>query len=185
MLLKSKLLLFLKEVIFNKPEFCLDILVSNIKYTHPELQNDYLFYPFHHLLDYPLAHYFAKAKTTKSNINKFLTEPLMALLIEKISYQNADKWMKKILKILWGFSKNKWTKQKCDLENDLAKIPGWEISIYSQNMMGCLKFWMRYPAFWHNQKYEHSCIFNESGNRVFNEMHSGKWCWKEQKKHPS
>ena len=65
--------------------------ISNIKYDHPGSQNDNLFYPFHNQLDYALAHYFAESETTKGNVDKFLSNPLMAPLIKKLSHQNADK----------------------------------------------------------------------------------------------
>ena len=35
----------------------------------------------------------------KGNVDKFLSNSLMALLTEKLSYQNADEWMEKLLEI--------------------------------------------------------------------------------------
>ncbi len=32
-------------------------------------------------------------------MNKFLTDPLMVSLTEKLSYKNADKWIEKLLEI--------------------------------------------------------------------------------------
>ena len=90
-LLENELSSSLREVRFNDQEFATSILISNIKYNHPRFQNDNLFYPFYDQLNYRLAKYFAESKITKSNIDKFLSEPLMTLLTKKLSYQNADK----------------------------------------------------------------------------------------------
>ena len=86
-LLKSELSSFLREVKFSKEEFFAGILVFNIKYDHPRSQKYNLFYPFYNQLDYALAHYFAKSETTKGNIDKFLSDPLIALFTEKLSYK--------------------------------------------------------------------------------------------------
>ena len=80
----------LTEVRFSEQEFPAGTPVSNIKYDHPGSQNDNLFYPFHNQLDYALVHYFAQSETTKDNVDKFLSDLLMAPLTEKLSYQNAD-----------------------------------------------------------------------------------------------
>ena len=76
----------LREVRFSEQEFSAGIPVSNIKYDHLGLQNDTLFYLFYNQLDYTLAHYFAKSESTKDNGNKFLSNPLIAPLTEKLSY---------------------------------------------------------------------------------------------------
>lgn len=83
--------LSLRKVRFNKLEFLTCIPISDIKYDLPRSQNDDPFYPFNNQLDYALAHYFADSKTTKGNINKFLSNLLMALLTKKLSYRNVDK----------------------------------------------------------------------------------------------
>lgn len=57
------------------------------------------FYLFNHQLDYALTHFFIEANTTKGNINKFFTDPLIVSLTKKLSYKNIDKWMKKLLEI--------------------------------------------------------------------------------------
>ena len=100
-LLGNKLSSSLREVRFSDQEFATNISVSNIKYNHSGFQNNNLFYLFHDQLDYGLAKYFAEFKTTTSNIKTFLSEPLMALLTEKLSYQNANKWMEKLSEIPW------------------------------------------------------------------------------------
>ncbi len=92
----------LREVRFSDQEFAASTPVSNIKYNHPGFQNDNLFHPFHDQLDYRLAKYFAESETIKSNVDKFLSDPLMAPLTEKLSYQNADEWMEKLSEIPWG-----------------------------------------------------------------------------------
>ena len=74
-LLGNKLLSSPKEVRFSEQEFSAGTPVFNIKYDHPESQNDNLFYPFYNQLDYVLAYYFAESETTKSNVNKFLSNP--------------------------------------------------------------------------------------------------------------
>ncbi len=99
-LLGSELSSSLREVRFSDQEFAAGTPVFNIKYNHLGFQNDNPFYPFHDQLDYGLAKYFAESETTKSNVDKFLSDPLMAPLTEKLSYQNADEWMEKLSKIL-------------------------------------------------------------------------------------
>ncbi len=90
-LLRSESSSFLREVKFCDQEFAAGTPVSNIKYDHPGFQNNNLFYPFHDQLDYGLAKYFAESETTKSNVDKFLSDLLIAPLTEKLSYQKADK----------------------------------------------------------------------------------------------
>ena len=76
---------------FIDQEFVTCPPISNIKYNHPRLQNNNCFYLFHNQLDYRIANHFAKSKTTKSNIDKFLSKLLIDLFTEKLSYQNVDK----------------------------------------------------------------------------------------------
>ena len=99
-LFKSELLSFLRKIRFNDQQFATGTPLSNIKYNHFGFQNNNLFYFFYDQLDYGLAKYFVRSETMKSNINKFLSRPLMAPLIEKLFYQNADKWIEKLLEIL-------------------------------------------------------------------------------------
>ena len=106
-LLGSELSSSLREVRFSDQEFAAGTSVSNIKYNHPGFQNNNFFYPFYDQLDYRLAKYFAESETTKSNVDKFLSEVLMAPLTEKLSYQNANKQMKKLLEIPWGILNDK------------------------------------------------------------------------------
>ncbi len=95
----SELSSSLIKVGFSDQKFVVGKPVPNIKYNYPKFQNDNPFYPFHNQLDYGLAKYFAESETTKSNVDKFLSEPLIAPLTEKLSYQNADKWMEKLSQI--------------------------------------------------------------------------------------
>ena len=49
-----------------------------------------------------------------------------------------------------------------------------KIAIHLQNVMGCLKFLMAYPGFWHNKTYEPSRIYNENEQQVYNEMYTSE-----------
>ena len=173
-LLGSELSSSLKEVKFSEQEFTACTPVSIMKYDDLGSQNDILFYPFYYQLDYALAHYFAESETTKSNVDKFLSNPLITLLTEKLFYQNANQCMQKLSEILWGISSNKWITHKFELQSVLAKKTRREIAIHLQNMVGCLKFLMRHPGFWHNQTFEPSYIYNENEKRVYNEMYTGR-----------
>ena len=106
-LLANESSLSLREVKFGEQEFPAGKHVSDIKYHHPGSQNDNLFYSFNDQLNYALANYFAESEFTKSNVDKFLSNPLMAAFTEKLSYQNADKWIKKLLDISWGIPNDK------------------------------------------------------------------------------
>ncbi len=106
-LLASELSPSLREIRFSKQEFPAGIPVSDIKYQHPGSQNNNLFHPFNDQLDYVLATYFAESETTKGNVDRFLSDPLMAPLTKKLSYRNADEWMEKLSDIPWGIPNNK------------------------------------------------------------------------------
>ena len=54
-----------------------------------------------------MAHYFAELEITKDNVNKFLSDPLMTLFIEKLSYKNTNEWIEKLSEIPWGIPKDK------------------------------------------------------------------------------
>ena len=82
---------FLREVRFSKQKFSAGKPILDIKYCHPGPQDNNLFYPFNAQLEYALANYFAKFETTKRNVDRFLSDALMAPFTEKLSYQNADK----------------------------------------------------------------------------------------------
>ena len=90
-LLKSKSSSSLKKIKFSDKEFPSGTLVSDIIYDHPVSQNNNLFYLFYNQLNYVLAYYFAESGTTQNNIDKFLSDLLMAPLTKKLSYQNIDK----------------------------------------------------------------------------------------------
>ena len=96
-----------KEVSFSEFKFPISIPVSNTRYEHSESQNNNLFYLFNDQLDYALTTYFAKSETTKYNVDKFLSNPLMKLITKKLSYCNVDKWTKKLFIILWEILNNK------------------------------------------------------------------------------
>ena len=126
-LLASKSLSLLKEKWFTGKEFPAGILVSDIKYNHPGLKHQNSFYPFNDQLDYALAHYFAESETTKSNVNKFLSDPLMTPLTKKLSYKNADEWIKKLSEISWGIPENKWIEHKYNIKSGVSEIAEQEI----------------------------------------------------------
>lgn len=56
----------------------------------------------------------------------------------------------------------------------MIEIARQEIRIHSQNVMGCLKFLIRYPGFWYNQTYEPFYVYNENEDRVYNEIYTDK-----------
>ena len=90
-LLENESLSSSRKVRFSDQEFAAGTPISNIKYNHPRFQKNNPFYPFHDQLNYRLAKYFVKSKTTKSNVNKFLFEPLIVPFTKKLFYQNMDK----------------------------------------------------------------------------------------------
>ena len=77
-------------MIFSKSEFLAGIPVWDIRYKHSKTQNNNPFYSFNSKPDYTLAHYFADLETTKRNVHKFLTNPLMKLITKNLSYCNTD-----------------------------------------------------------------------------------------------
>ena len=81
----------LREIRLRKQIFPVSKPLSDIKYHHLYSQNDNAFRPFNDQLGNAHATYFTEFETTKGNIERFLFDPLIALLIEKLSYQNADK----------------------------------------------------------------------------------------------
>lgn len=99
--------LSLRKIRFSKNKFFASILEFNNKYNCPKSQNNNLFYLFNNQLDYVLAHYFAKFKTIKGNVNKILFDLLIVLLMQKLFYQNSGKWIKKFSKIIFAIMNNK------------------------------------------------------------------------------
>lgn len=128
----------LRKIMFSDQESVTSTLLSNIKYNHIKFQNNNLFYLFHDQLAYRLAKYFARSRTMKSNMDKFVSEQLMTLLTEKLYYQNVDEWMEKLSEILWVIPNNKWIEYKFEYQNVVACIAGQGIAIDSQNVIGCL-----------------------------------------------
>ncbi len=57
----------------------------------------------------------------------------------------------------------------------MARMADQEIAIHLRIIVGCLKFFMRYLSFWHNQIYKPSRIYNENEQQVYNEMHTDEW----------
>ena len=122
-----------------------------------------------------MAHYFAESETTKGNVNKFLSDPLMTPLTKKFSYKNADEWMEKLLEIPWGIPKDKWIEHKYNVESGVSEIAGQEITIQSRNVLICIEFLMEHLGFQNNQTYEPYCVYNQNEDRVYNEMHTRDW----------
>lgn len=106
-LLASKSLLLLKKEWFTENEFCAGISISHIKYNYPSLKHQNSCYLFNNQLDYALGYYFTESKTIKDNINKFFSNLLMTSFTKKLSYKNADEWLKKLSKIPWHIPKDK------------------------------------------------------------------------------
>ena len=98
-LFASEFLSALREKWFNSHKFPAGTPISDKKYKHLESKYQNSFYHFNDQLNYGLAHYFAESETTKSDINKFLTDLLIALLIKRLSYKNPNKLIKKLLEI--------------------------------------------------------------------------------------
>lgn len=121
-LLASESLLLLRKEWFTGNEFSASIPILIIKYNHPGLQYKNSFYLFKDQFYYTLAYYFAKSKTTKANVNKLLSDLLMTLFTEKLSYKNANEWMGKLLKIPWGIPEDKWIEYKFDVKSGVSDI---------------------------------------------------------------
>ena len=106
---------------FSESEFSAGRPVSDTRYKHPESQKNNPFYPFNDQVDFALAHYFADSETTKHNINKFLTNPLMKPLTKNLLYRNLDKWMEKLSAIPWVILNNKWIEHKFELKSGIKQ----------------------------------------------------------------
>ena len=78
------------QMTFSESEFSAGTLILDTRYKYFRRQNNNLFYLFNGQLNYILTHYFLDSETTKRNINKFLTNPLMKLITKNLSYRNAD-----------------------------------------------------------------------------------------------
>ena len=90
-LFASESLLALREEWFSSHEsFASILLISDKKYKHPGFKYKNSFNFFNYQLDYGFAHYIAESETTKSNVNKFLTDLLMTSFTKKLSYKNAN-----------------------------------------------------------------------------------------------
>lgn len=91
--LLSELSSTFREVTFGESKFPAGTSVSDTRYKYLGSQNNNLLYSFNDQLDFSLAHYFAESETTKCNMNKFLSNPLMKLITKNLSYRNADEWI--------------------------------------------------------------------------------------------
>ncbi len=170
-LFASKSLSALREKWFSSHEFPVGTPISDKKYKHLGFKHKNSFYPFNDQLDYALAHYFAESETTKGNVSKFLTDPLMAPLTEKLSYKNVDEWMEKLSEIPWDIPDDEWIEHSFDVESGVSGIVGQEIAIQSRNVINCVEFLMGHPGFQYNQIYEPCHVYNQNEHRVHNEMY--------------
>ena len=96
-----------REVTLSESEFLASIPVLATRYKHSRSQNNNLFYPFNGQLDYALAHYFADSQTTKRNVDKLLTNPLMKPITKNLSYYNVYEEIIKLSAIPWGIPDDK------------------------------------------------------------------------------
>lgn len=118
----SKFLLALKKKQFNSHEFLVSTFMSDMKYKHPKSKYKSNFYSFNDQLDYALTYYFAKLETIKKNVRKYITNSLMISFTKNMFLKNADKQIKKLLKISQDILKNKQIKYKFDIENSIYRI---------------------------------------------------------------
>ena len=116
-------------MIFNESKFPASTSVLNTRYKHLESQNNNPFYPFNDQVDYALAYYFADSRTTKRNIDKFLTHSLMKPITKNFLYYNSDKWIEKLSTIRWGIPNDKCTKHKFKLESKVDKVARQSLTI--------------------------------------------------------
>ena len=163
-LLASESSSLLREEWFIRNKFSAGTLSSDIKYNHSGLKHQNSFYLFNNQLDYAIVHYFAKSKSTKGNLNMFLSDPLMISLTKKLSYKNADEWIEKLSEIPWDIPENKWIEHKYNVESGVSEITGQEIAIQSRNVLSYIKFLMGHPGFQHNQTYEPCRVYNQNGD---------------------
>lgn len=72
-----------------------------------EIRKNYIFNLLNSPINYILANYFEKSIVIKYDRIRFLLNLLIALLIEKLSYQNAKKLIKIFFEIMWDIINNK------------------------------------------------------------------------------
>lgn len=70
--------------------------------------------------------------------------------MKNLLYHNADKWMEKLSTIPWGIPNDKWTEHKFEPENGVDKVARQSLTIQSQNIIDCLRFFMEYTSFQEN-----------------------------------
>lgn len=86
----------------------------------------------------------------------------MVLLTEKLSYNNADEWMEKLLEISQNIPGDKQTEYNFTVENGVSEIARQNIAIQSQIMISCIEFFRGYPGSQYNQTYEPCHIYNHN-----------------------
>ena len=81
--------------------------ILDVKYKHSGYQYDNVFYTFDNKVDYTLAYWFVDLEKTKSNIDTFLTNPLIKFITEQLSYWNTNKCKEKLSLIQRSIPDNK------------------------------------------------------------------------------
>lgn len=123
-LFASEILSVLRKNWFNSHEFSAGTPISDKKYKYLRSKQKSSFYSFNDQLDYAFTHYLAKSETTNGNVNKFLTDPLMASLTKKLSYKNIDEQMEKLLEIPWGIPNDEYIEHRFNVESGVVGIAG-------------------------------------------------------------
>lgn len=90
------------------------------------------------------------SETTKRNINRILSDLLMTSLTEKLSYKNTDQWIEKLSEIPLDILKDIKIEYKFDINGDITEITRQKMAIWSQNVVSCIQFLIRYLGFQHN-----------------------------------
>lgn len=82
---------------------------------------------------------------------------------------------------MWIIPDNKQTKHRFKLESDIDKIRTKNLLIQSQNVMDCLKFFIKHSEFHENLTHKPSYIYNEKDNQIHNKIYMGILQWKNRK----
>ena len=83
--------------------------------------------------------------------------------------------------IPWGIPDNRLTEYKFELESEINKMAEQDLTIQSQNVMDCLKFFIGYPAFFQNLIYEPLRVYKQNKDWVYSEINIKNWWWEKQK----
>lgn len=106
------------------------MIISDKQYRYSDYQHDNGFYLFDNEVDYTLAHLFVESETSKSNMNKFLTNSLMKSITEQLSYKNIDEWKEKLSLISWNIPNNKQVHYTFQVKTGANKVLKQKLTIY-------------------------------------------------------